>query len=751
MTSSTQQPHPAGTSLSHFRNTGRSLRLMSIILVLVFVAASTGLVVMAIRLNAHAAAQSGFYVKKVLEARQRQIDTTLADYAFWGDAYKHLHMQLDLVWAYERRNLGPSLYENFGLEGVFLVAPDGDTVYAVVEGELSRLDVHQWAGGQLDGLIEHARQTVDQEEVLSGFLEIGSQPALIALAAMTHDNDPAVLPIAGPPSVLVFVDFLLPAKLSHLGKEYGIEGLRTGEHAGTASLPKPTLFGHELILTWDPPRPGDALLLVLLPLLLLASIILVVVTRATLRSSVNAARAIDAGYLAAQAYQAQLTFHAQHDPLTGLPNRSLLHERLVTAQHRILTESLEVTVMLLDLDGFKPINDTYGHHVGDKVLVEVAERLQRLAAPGDTVARLGGDEFVLLVLGSAEPSQIEDFAARVLEAVSRPYVVDGHEFHITASAGLACNNSDVDQVQRLVQMADLAMYAAKADGRNTCQWYAPSLDHTASEKLRLRNDLQEALDGGQLELYYQPKICARSLRVLGVEALLRWRHPRRGLVSPGDFIPLAEETGQIIPISRWVLDVACRDLRQLALEGYPDLTMAVNISSLHLMRRDFIDDVQQSLTLHGVAPSRLELEITESLLLRQMGRATVTLEVLRRLGVLIAIDDFGTGFSNLGYLRKLPVQKIKIDGSFTAEIETSRADAAIVQGILWLAHTLGLRVVAEGVETAAQRDFLASNRCDEFQGYFFARPMPLGQLRAYLAEQQSQQPGLSRSAALPAE
>lgn len=295
------------------------------------------------------------------------------------------------------------------------------------------------------------------------------------------------------------------------------------------------------------------------------------------------------------------------------------------------------------------------------------------------------------------------------------------------------------------------MYAAKADGRNTCQWYAPSLDHTASEKLRLRNDLQEALDGGQLELYYQPKICARSLRVLGVEALLRWRHPRRGLVSPGDFIPLAEETGQIIPISRWVLDVACRDLRQLALEGYPDLTMAVNISSLHLMRRDFIDDVQQSLTLHGVAPSRLELEITESLLLRQMGRATVTLEVLRRLGVLIAIDDFGTGFSNLGYLRKLPVQKIKIDGSFTAEIETSRADAAIVQGILWLAHTLGLRVVAEGVETAAQRDFLASNRCDEFQGYFFARPMPLGQLRAYLAEQQSQQPGLSRSAALPAE
>jgi sensor domain CHASE-containing protein len=366
MTSSAQQPHPAGTSLSHSRNTGRSLRLMSIILLLVFVAASTALVVTAIRLNAHASAQSSFYVKKVLEARQRQIDTTLADYAFWGDAYKHLHMQLDLVWAYERRNLGPSLYDNFGFEGVFLVGPDGDTVYAVVEGELSRLDVHQWAGGQLDGLIEHARQTADQEEVLSGFVEIGSQPALIAVAAMTHDNDPAVLPIAGPPSVLVFVDVLLPTKLGQLGKENGIEGLRTGEHAGSASLSRPTLSGKEFILTWDPPRPGDALLLVLLPLLLLASIILVVVTRATLRSSVNAARAIDAGYLAAQAYQQQLTFHAQHDPLTGLPNRSLLHERLATAQHRILTEGLEVTVMLLDLDGFKPINDTYATTLGTR-------------------------------------------------------------------------------------------------------------------------------------------------------------------------------------------------------------------------------------------------------------------------------------------------------------------------------------------------------------------------------------------------
>jgi len=742
MAPSTSPPYQANSGLSHSRNTGRSLRLMSALLLFVFVMASAALLVTALRLNAHADAQSRFYVEKVLEARQRQIETTVGDYAFWGDAYKHLHAQLDLVWAYERRNLGPSLFDSFELEGVFLIGPDGDTRYSVIEGELAETSAEEWLGHELEDLATRAREIVGLEEVLSGFMSIGGQPALVAFAAMTNDNDPEVTPVSGPPSVLLFVDLLHPAKLRDLGAEFGIAALRSADteisaDMGSAWISKSTLLGPELLLAWTPPRPGNTLLWVLMPFVLLASIILLLITRATLRNSINAARAIDAGYLAAQNYQAQLTFHAQHDALTGLPNRSLVQDHLTAGQKRAASEGLDLVVMLLDLDGFKPINDTYGHHYGDLVLIEVGRRLLQFAGPNDTVGRLGGDEFVLLVLTDAGLSQVDSLAFQVLTAVSQPYLIDGHEFHITASAGLAHSDLGIEQANRLILQADLAMYASKADGRNTCQWYDASLEQAASEKLSLRNDLHEAPGGNQLQLYYQPKICAHSHRVLGVEALLRWHHPLRGMISPADFIPLAEETGQIIPISRWVLAAACRDLGQLSLDGFGDLTMAVNISSLHLMRRDFIEDVEHALEEHGVDARRLELEVTESLLLRQLEHASVVLESLRALGVATAIDDFGTGFSNLGYLRKLPVEKIKIDRSFVAEIESSSADAAIVQGILWLARALQLKVVAEGVETAAQRDFLAENGCDEFQGYFFARPMPLDQLKEYLPAQRA--------------
>ncbi len=736
---------------SHTGNTGRSLRALSLLLLIVFFSASAALVHVALRQNAKAAEQSRFYVEKVLEARQALLQTTLADYAFWSAAYENLHVRFDSRWAYERRNMGSSLFETYGYEGVFLIGPDDITRYSVSEGRRVTVDVSDWAGQDFLPYIEQARQLGPDEEVYAGLIAIAGEPALMAAAVVGNDSDPTVPEIPGPASVIVWVDHLHAEKLQSLGAEFGIEALRLDtDSAHPASLGLTLLDGQQVRLEWNAPRPGDRLLQVLLPLLLLASLVLVVVTRLNLRNALATARAIDAGYQAAQAYQAQLTFHAQHDPLTGLPNRSLLHERLEQAL-KCTFDGQYLAVMLIDLDGFKPINDTYGHHHGDGVLVEVALRLSALATQPDTVARLGGDEFVVLMLSDAGREDLEARAEAILASLALPYVVEGEEFHITASAGLAASSPAQSSVQQLLQQADLAMYAAKAEGRNIYQWYGANLELRASEKLRLRNDLHAALENDELELYYQPQVCARTMRVLGIEALLRWQHPLRGMISPAEFIPLAEQTGQIIPISRWVLDAACRQLAELTGAGHHELTVAVNISGMHLMRRDFTRDVERALEANGVAAHRLELELTESVLLRQMDQAAATLEGLQALGVKIAIDDFGTGFSSLGYLRRLPVQRIKIDRSFIKELDSCPEDAAIAQGIIWLAHRLNMGVIAEGVETAAQAAFLGRHRCDEFQGYYFARPMPLASLQDFLTDAAAQRLPVGCTEMTPAE
>ncbi|KPQ30940.1 MULTISPECIES: putative bifunctional diguanylate cyclase/phosphodiesterase [unclassified Halomonas] len=432
-------------------------------------------------------------------------------------------------------------------------------------------------------------------------------------------------------------------------------------------------------------------------------------------------------------YQAQLAYNASHDALTGLPNRMLLTQRLEQGCLVARRYKRHMAVLFIDLDDFKPINDTLGHDVGDFILVEVAKRLEEELRPWDTVARFGGDEFVVLLPDLAAPNDVIQVVERILKRLATPYWQRGSELRITASIGVAINDGSISDPPQLIQQADLAMFKAKRRGRNTCQWYTEDLNRKVSERVSLRNSLQQAIEQQQFELYFQPQMHGPSGKVVGVEALIRWSLPERGFVPPGDFIGLAEDTGQIIPISDWVLDTACRVAKQLNELGLGRITMAVNVSPMHFQRPGFLETIERVLEESGLAPDLLELELTEGVLMDSAEQAIQALQNIRQLGVHIALDDFGTGFSSLSYLKRLPINRIKIDRSFVRDVITDRYDAAIIDGVVAMAGKMGLEVLVEGVETADQFAYLAQHQCDYFQGYYFAYPMPLNVLLAFLA------------------
>ncbi|MBT2786634.1 MULTISPECIES: EAL domain-containing protein [unclassified Halomonas] len=431
-------------------------------------------------------------------------------------------------------------------------------------------------------------------------------------------------------------------------------------------------------------------------------------------------------------YQAQLAHNAHHDALTGLPNRLLLGQRLEQGCVVARRYQRYIAVLFIDLDDFKPINDTLGHEVGDFILVEVAKRLENELRPWDTVARFGSDEFVVLLPDLAHQNDVIQVVERVLQGLSPPYSYRGSELRITASIGIAINDGSIKKPRQLIQQADLAMYKAKRRGRNTYHWYTEDLNRKVSERVSLRSALQHAIEQQQFELHYQPQIHAPSGRVVGVEALIRWPHPERGNIPPSDFISLAEDTGQIIPISEWVLATACRDAQQLNGLGLGEITMAVNISPMQFQRPGFFASIEQVLASSGLTSSLLELELTESVLMDSAEQAIQALKSLRTLGVQIALDDFGTGFSSLSYLKRLPINRIKIDRSFVRDVISDRHDAAIIDGVVAMANKMGLEVLVEGVEEAEQFNYLQQRGCDYFQGYYFARPMPLDALREFL-------------------
>jgi diguanylate cyclase (GGDEF)-like protein/PAS domain S-box-containing protein len=435
-----------------------------------------------------------------------------------------------------------------------------------------------------------------------------------------------------------------------------------------------------------------------------------------------------------KANEERIDFLAHHDPLTGLINRYNLGNRLNQALASCSRDNRLTAVMFIDMDRFKTINDTLGHHIGDLLLIEVARRLKSAVRECDIVARLGGDEFVVVVTDMENDMDALPVAEKVQRSLNKTYQVEGNNLHSSPSIGIAVYPADGEDTKTLMKHADTAMYHAKKQGRNNFQFFATDMNHAASERLELENDLRLAIVEEQLELYYQPQLCVPEERRCAFEALVRWHHPKYGMISPIKFIPIAEESGLIEPLGQWVLEEACRQLSQWHSQGEKKLRMAINLSAHQLRSAELVLMISNLLKRHGLQGSDLELEITESTAMENPERAISQLQALRNLGIRLAIDDFGTGYSSLAYLKRLPIQVLKLDRTFVRDIETDPSDAEISAATLALAHSLGLEVVGEGVENEAQRDFLVNHQCDYLQGYLYGRPMPAEEAAKCIAD-----------------
>jgi diguanylate cyclase (GGDEF)-like protein len=420
----------------------------------------------------------------------------------------------------------------------------------------------------------------------------------------------------------------------------------------------------------------------------------------------------------------QITHSAEHDFLTGLPNRMLLNDRISQAIASAHRRAKQVAVLFLDLDGFKHTNDSLGHPIGDKLLQSIAKRLMDCVRGADTVSRQGGDEFVVLLSDLAQPEDAAVMAGRMLRAVAEPRCVDRHDLHVTTSIGVSVYPDDGADAETLIKNADTAMYQAKENGRQGYQFFKPAMNARAVERQSIEESLRRALERQEFTLFYQPKISIETGAITGAEALIRWTHPTRGPISPAQFIPVAEDCGLILPIGRWVLHHACRQAQAWVDAGLRRTTIAVNVSAMEFRDDDFLTGLFRILKESRLDPQALELELTESVLMKRVESTAAILQTLRKRGVQVAIDDFGTGYSSLSYLRKFPIDTLKIDRTFIGQIVNGADDAAIVKAVISMAQSLRLRVVAEGVETLEELEFLHSHHCDEAQGYFFSHPVP---------------------------
>jgi diguanylate cyclase (GGDEF)-like protein len=434
----------------------------------------------------------------------------------------------------------------------------------------------------------------------------------------------------------------------------------------------------------------------------------------------------------------QKEYMASHDVLSGLPNRKHFEDKLTSALVLAKKSNYMVALLFLDLDRFKTINESMGHAVGDLLLQQVAERLQRCVRDKDIISRQGGDEFTILLNRISHRNDVVKAVERLFHSVKQPFHINGHEINAAVSMGIALYPNDGETGDNLIKQAETAMYQAKQIGRNNYAFYTPEMDEKISKQLRIESALRKAIERDELLLYYQPQVNIENLQIVGMEALIRWDHPEWGLISPIDFIPLAEETGLILPIGEWVLRTACRQAKTWQNVGYPRLKLSVNLSLLQFQQENLVQVVTDIVEETNFDPSLLELEITESIALDNEQQVIDKLNELRKLNIKIAIDDFGTGYSSLSYLKKFPINTLKIDKVFVREIMSDSEGESLIAAIISMAQTLKFNVIAEGVESEAQLSFLHDLKCNEAQGYLFGKPLPEEQFLALLNEYSAQ-------------
>jgi diguanylate cyclase (GGDEF)-like protein len=433
--------------------------------------------------------------------------------------------------------------------------------------------------------------------------------------------------------------------------------------------------------------------------------------------------------------QTIITKQARFDPLTGLPNRSLFHERFDHALYLARRHDQKVALMFLDLDHFKMINDSLGHAVGDELLKEVAAALQDLLRKSDTVARLGGDEFVILIPDVEDVNKLAIVANKVVEAMRQPWKIFEHNFTISSSLGVSVYPNDGEDAETLIKHADIAMYQAKEQGRDGYMFFTKAMNEKLHSDMKLAQDMRASIEDQGFKLFYQPKINTMTRKIVGAEALIRWVHPEDGMISPGTFIPVAENTGLIIALGEWILEEACKQQVSWKEKGLLDIQVAVNLSVRQFEHYNLLDMVTQTVERTGINPEKLELEVTESLAVKNMEKNVSTLDDIKKLGIEIAMDDFGTGYSSLSYLKQLPIDTLKIDQAFVRDLPDDNDSAILVNTIIQMGQGFGLNIIAEGVESEEHYQFLLEHNCTQLQGYLFSKPLPAEEFEVLLKKE----------------
>ncbi|MEN4831439.1 putative bifunctional diguanylate cyclase/phosphodiesterase [Pantoea vagans] len=692
------------------------------ILVLTFAGAGTALFIGTSLTNTEARHQQQRMIEASFSQSLNEHLRQLHSLSRWRPFEEHLAEGNSDRWLDE--NIGQWLYEMFGHQLIMVLDAQNQIVRVWREGQtVSAAESDPLIGDVLQNkLIQDPRRQDNAD-----YARITQRAAALAVGNIQRDSDDL------PRFRLVSLKFLDDGYLASLAERNQLEGL----HFSNGSSQSGTSARYLLIaqagepvgyLNWIPSRPGAQMLRTIGPstglAVLAISLLCLYMVRRLWNSSVNLSQSM----LRLGASEAQAQHLAFHDVLTGLPNRALVEDRLTQALALATRNDQRVALLLIDLDRFKAVNDTHGHHAGDELIIAVAQRLNRIVRASDTVGRIGGDEFIVVMPEVDNIGQVNSLAQRMIDELAQPFTLFGSDVWSGASIGLALAPKDgIDRLE-LMRKADIALYEAKSGGRGRFRQFERAMDESVQTRQTIAADLRTALQTRQgLEVWYQPLMDVGGQQMVGIEALLRWHHPTRGLIAPGEFIAIAEETGLIIPLGEWVLAEACATQQR-----FPDLLVAVNVSPVQFRSTGFVDHVMTIVSQHGGDPKRLELEITEGVLIEDEREAREIIVSLREAGFRIALDDFGTGYSSLNYLSTFPVDKIKIDRSFTQSLGVAENSVAIVESVVKLGHAMGLMVTAEGVETAGQMSALADAGCNQLQGYLFSQAVPADQLAALM-------------------